>query len=392
MLNYESKQAFSDKFGHYQIGKFKVHSKIEALEISNKTQMPISWHFNDEVFSAQDWTKEPIMSLGDLYQSRARQIRQNYNHVVLFYSGGADSHNMLESFLHAGLEIDEIASFHSLSADGNTASEFNREIFETAIPFVKNLKSTGRLPVSVPHRLIDMGDIITKFCQDINWLDFPYMASTAISINNVARAHLRKYVADWSNIIDQGKRMVFVWGHDKPRIMSEGNRFFLHFMDIFDNCVSTIIQRSPPPGWFDEMFYNTPDFPEIVIKQSHTIKRFLEMCDGDHSWITESVTGLGHTIKYRPDGSYKNVWLTQDAQSMLIYPWFRPDLYYETKPKDIIYSKRDKWFWKDKKISQNYHQVINGLVLKFGDQWLLHDPTKGIRSTRNFRSKKYWLN
>lgn len=379
------------RFGYYQVGDFKIYSKVEALEISQRTNNDITWHYNDEVFSSLDWTKEPIADLGDLYQTRARQIREKYDHVVLFYSGGADSHNMLESFVHAGVKIDEIVSFHSLSADKDKGSEFNKEIFETAIPFVESLKNLQKLPMTVPHRLIDMGEIITKFCQDINWLDFPYMVSSTVSINNVARANLRKYVKDWSDIIDQGKKLVLVWGHDKPRVMSEGPKFFLNFMDIFDNCVSTIIQQARPQGWFDEMFYSTPDLPEIVVKQAHVIKKFLQACDDNHPWVTESVTGLGHAVKYKSDGSWQSIWLTQDAQSMLIYPWFRPELYYESKPLDIIYSKRDRWFWSDKSISQRYHMIVDGMISRFGNQWINQDLQKGTRSTRNFRSKKYWL-
>lgn len=381
----------TDKFGFYLAGDLKVYSKVQALEIHARTGTPVTWHFNDLVFESLDWTKEPESSLDNLYLARARQIRDSYDHVILFYSGGADSHNMLESFVRAGAKIDEIASFHSLSADGDRASEFNREIFETAIPFVESLKKDGRLWSDTLHRLIDMGDIITRFSDEIDWLDFPYMANSSISINNVARAYLRRYVKEWVNLIDQGRRIVLVWGHDKPRVMNEGDRFYLNFMDIFDNCVSTLIQQTTPAGWFDEMFYSTPDMPELVIKQAHVIKRFLENCQPTHPWVTDLITGLGHAVKYRADGSWKSIWLTQDGQSMLIYPWFQPDLYYERKPLDIIYSKRDRWFWRDSVLSYQYHRVVDGLIAQFGDTWLNQDLTKGMRSTRNFRSKRYWL-
>ena len=338
-----------------------------------------------------DWTTEPNTSLADFYMARARQIRENYDHVVLFYSGGADSHNMLESFVHAGVSIDEIVSFHSLAADGDRGSEFNREVFETAVPYVESLKAQQRLPTTTMHRLIDMSNIITRFCRDINWLDFAYMFTSSVSINNVARVYLRKYIKDWADRIAQGQRVVLVWGHDKPRLMHEHDRFFVNFMDIFDNCVSTWTQQTQPAGWFDEMFYSTPDMPELIVKQAHVIKHFLETCDETHPWITTSVTGLGHVVKHRPNGSWQSFWLTQDAQSMLIYPWFRPDLYYESKPKDIIYSKRDRWFWQDSAVSHQYHTVVNGIIAQFGDSWLNQDLSRGLRSTRNFRSKKYWL-
>lgn len=384
-------QNYLDKFGYYRIGDFKVFSKVEALELSKLHNQTISWHFNDEVFSAVDWTQEPDLSLAELYTMRARQIRQKYDHVVLFYSGGADSHNMLQSFVTAGVHIDEIASFHSYSADSDWHSEFNKEIHCTAVPFVNKLKQQGLLNNSTKHRLIDMGEIINKFCQDIDWLDFPYMVSSSMSINNVARAYLRKYIHDWANLIDQGKRLVLVWGHDKPRIMQDQGRFFLNFMDIFDNCVSIWIQQLAPPGWYDEMFYSTPDLPHLVVKQAHAVKKFLQTANENHTWLSSSVTGLGHVIKHRSDGSWVAKWLTQDAQSMILYPWFEPELYYESKPKDIIFSKRDRWFWTDQQISKNYTNVVQALTQSFDTAWLNQDLSQGLRSTKNFRSRRYWL-
>jgi hypothetical protein len=373
------------------VGNLDVFSKVEALELSARINQPISWHYNDEIFDQYDWTQEPEQGLSDLYQERARQIRAQYDHVILFYSGGADSHNMLESFLHAGVDIDEIVSFHSFGADGDRTSMFNREIFETAVPFVKKQKNNNRLKSSVPHTLIDMSEIISKFYADINWLDFPYMFNSTVSINNVARAYLRKYVTEWANLIDQGKKLVLVWGHDKPRILHEDNRFYLNFMDMFDNCISTWTQQNQPAGWFDEMFYSTPDLPELIIKQAHVTKNFLNNCPDTHSYLTTNVSGLGHVVKHKPDGSWQSHWLTQDAQSLLIYPWFDPFLYYDKKASDVIFSPRDTWFWKDTVLSSRYHTTVQGLISKFGDLWLNQIPERKIRATRNFRSKKYWL-
>lgn len=39
-----------DKFGFYQVGKFKTYSKVEAIELSNATAQPVHWNFNDEEF------------------------------------------------------------------------------------------------------------------------------------------------------------------------------------------------------------------------------------------------------------------------------------------------------------------------------------------------------
>jgi hypothetical protein len=378
------------KFGHYRVGTVNMFSKVKALEVSAQINRPVSWHY-DEVFESYDWTQEPKSDLGHLYKQRAQQIQDHYDYIVVFYSGGADSHNMLESFLHAGVHIDEIVSCHSFSADKDRNSRYNKEIFETAIPYVQSLRDQKRLSNDTQHRVIDMSEITMQVVQDINWLDFPYMANSAISINNIARTSLRKYIADWAKLIDQGRKLVLVWGHDKPRIMHDNGRFFLQFLDIFDNCVSPWTQQTCPAGWSDEIFYTTPDLPEIVIKQAHVIKNFLKTCSDSHPYIGEEVSGLGHVVKHQPDGSWKSLWLKQDAQSLLTYPWFDINLYYDKKPRDIIYSTRDIWFWSDNNISKKYHTVINGLVNQFGDTWLNYNSTTGIRATKNFKSKKYWL-
>ena len=63
--------------------------------------------FNDEIFGRHHW-REPIETLDQLYDRRCREIRERYDYVMLSYSGGADSHNILMSFVRQGLHIDEI--------------------------------------------------------------------------------------------------------------------------------------------------------------------------------------------------------------------------------------------------------------------------------------------
>lgn len=382
--NYNMKVNDPYQFGYYQCLNKKFFSKIEAMEYADRYNSSISFHYNDHVFSQQDWHHEPTQTLTELYLQRATQLRSQYDYIVLFYSGGADSHNMLESFVHAGVHIDEIASFHSYAADHDKQSSFNREVFETAVPYVENLKKQKRLSETTQHRLIDQSQLIADFTKQMHWQDFPYLANSTISINNMSRADLRTYVTDWQDIINQGKRLCLIWAHDKPRIHHLNGQFHLFFMDIFDNCVSTKLQHLAHPGYFDEMFYSTPDFPQLVIKQAHVISKFLQTCDINHPYVTKDVTGLGHVMK-----DSQAYWLTQDAQSLIIYPWFDPGLYYEPKPRDILYSQRDRWFWSDQDLSNRYRDCINALVNRWGDRWLNQNPN--LRATRNYRTQNYCL-
>ena len=96
------------KLGFYTIGTSVFESKIQACILANKVLKEMNqsihplrllqWNFNDEVFEAYDWTKEPEKTLDQLYDARARDIREKYDHVIVSYSGGADSHNMLMAF------------------------------------------------------------------------------------------------------------------------------------------------------------------------------------------------------------------------------------------------------------------------------------------------------
>ena len=88
-----------DIYGYYTVGGIKMYSQIEAVEISNKLDLPIKWHFNDEVFSSLDWTVEPTETLAELYKKRCEQLREKYDYLVLYYSGGADSDNILNHFI-----------------------------------------------------------------------------------------------------------------------------------------------------------------------------------------------------------------------------------------------------------------------------------------------------
>ena len=130
--------SYPDKFGYYTVGEKKSYSKLEVLEWGEP-----EWHFNDGVFSAIDWTIEPPFDLWELYKQRVKQIREQYDYVVLMYSGGADSHNVLSSFLEADCKIDEIATFWDYEKSGEKDSYLNAEITRVVIPHIKQLHKDG---------------------------------------------------------------------------------------------------------------------------------------------------------------------------------------------------------------------------------------------------------
>ena len=143
-----------DKFGYYLVGNdIKTYSKVEAVEVSNRLRKPFRWVFNEDVFLNFDWQTEPTEPLEELYAQRAHQIREQYDYIVIWYSGGADSHNVLQSFIKNNIFVDEIAQFHSHDGDKTWDSYLNAEVEKVAIPVTQELLSA--MP-GTKHRVVDL--------------------------------------------------------------------------------------------------------------------------------------------------------------------------------------------------------------------------------------------
>lgn len=375
--------AFRRQFGYYQVGQLTTVSKIEALEWNRRFGSPINYKFNDEEFDCWDWTIEPKQSLTELYQKRAQQIRDKYDYIVLFYSGGADSHNMLMSFVSQGLYIDEICSFGSVHGDGDIGSSFNREVFETARPIAQSIVANNAVYNTTRIRFLDLSDYIIRLLDTVNLEDFMYVANSTVSVNNVARQYIRTWHPEYQQLMEN-KQVCFVWGHDKPRTQHRDGKFGIHFLDINDNCVGPWAQSNL--DWHDELFYSTPAMPEIAIKQAHSIMHWSRNHSTDHAFWTTKVTGLGHCIKHQ-GVDWQAWWITQDGLSSIIYPWFNPLQYYEPKPLNSIYSQRDRWYWKDAVISSKFNCAIDHMRKTWGNSWLKQDHALGTMNTVGFFSK-----
>ena len=94
--------------GYYICDGKEFTSKIQACLHAEKVNKPLSWIFNNHIFEKNDWKTEPVESLDALYDQRACELREKYDYLILSYSGGADSHNILMSFIRQNLLIDEI--------------------------------------------------------------------------------------------------------------------------------------------------------------------------------------------------------------------------------------------------------------------------------------------
>jgi hypothetical protein len=375
-----------DQFGFYVVDDLKYYSKLMAIEAHQATGHHPRWDFNDSVFSLYDWTVEPEASLPDLYRQRAQQLRDKYDYIVLWFSGGADTDNVLHAFLDNGIKLDEVASYINFEATQDKTNYMNNEVFHVAYPVIK--KHQEKHPDLV-HRIIDVCKMqVDYFSQSETKFDWIYEMNAMFNPNNASRVAVREYVPEWKKMIDDGKRVLFLWGADKPRVGLVDGKYCFRFIDIIDNCVSPKVQMLNRPGDYDEFFYWSPDLPELIIKQAHIIKHYLRTATASSQFLTTEKTGLGSTII---DGVEYH--LTTTGVSVLIYPNFI--FYDETqgKPLSIFFTPRDTWFFSlpdDNLARVSWEVGITKLWKMLPDYWK-NDPLDSSKALKQMWSKAYAL-
>jgi len=369
-----------DQFGYYTVGStFKTYSKLQAIEEMQRTGTHLEWHFNQPQYSAYDWTREPTESLDELYRRRAQQIRDSYDYIVLWYSGGADSWCMLDTFLRHGIKIDEISNIVSYEADRNRHSVFNEEIFYTAIPAIEKILETRP---DINHRVVDISKIINEMYlrPDIKY-DYIYNIKGIASANSLARSYIREYVDDYKKIIDSGKRMCFIWGAEKPRLKLIDGKYHTCFIDVFSET-NLRLQSMADHGYYDEWFYWAPDTAPIVAKQSHILMNVMRKTPDDSDWLSNI---SGAHLPQTPGGRY----LRNDIYHTMIYPGWDPGTLVAPKPQNLLLSERDNWFWNQNSATtesvRNAQGGLKELVKRVGDYWLNNtaDLSRGIKGCIN---------
>lgn len=325
---------FQDRFGFYQVGDLKFYSKLEAIECEKKTGKPINWHFNSEVFECYDWSVEPSESLAELYRIRAQQLRDDYDYLVLWLSGGSDSTNILNTFINNDIKLDEVASYVNYDATKSTTGVLNGEIYNQATVLATQAKE--KQP-QLHHRIIDLSKMTVDFYSDKNRLDWIYCMNAHFSPNNVARQNIKLSVPEWRQLFDSGKRVAFIGGIDKPQVININNNYYFRFVDIFiDNLVSPYQQIENRPWEFTEPFYWAPECAKMLIKQGHVIKNFIK--NKSPLLYSTQATGVVQTV----NGNLQYV--DENTISQLIYPDWKLNQW-QAKSPSLITSYRDQWFF-----------------------------------------------
>ena len=388
-----------DSYGYYVYKNQKSHNKYDVITKAERVE-DVKWIYNDEYFSSFDWTKEPVDSLPNLYAARARKLREQYDYVILMYSGGSDSFNILDTFVNYNIKLDEVVHLINYEGSKDKKSFQNKEVFYVAKPKVdalikeKRLLTTSRV-IDITSRSINGFNSKTKF-------DFIHTINNFASPHNQSKTTLYLEVEKWRNLVSSGKKICFLWGGEKPYVNYIDEKWFFYFIDIISlrRQIGNSSEMTGNNGVTNELFYWAPTFEstQIMIKQAHLIKNYFSV-ESNLEYLQTIQYGTGEEITGRfntKNGKIIN--LGGEILKKLIYPnWNSLDCVMLKSPTGSILSSRDSWFWKDV-----YHPstviFLNGIlhfrktIKKCWIQgYIAHNGVIYPKCIRRIESKRYYL-
>jgi len=386
-------------YGYYTYQNKKMLSKFEVMSLAESIN-EVQWHYNDDFFLAQDWKSEPTQSLEQLYAARASYLRNNYDYIILMYSGGSDSHNILDTFAKNNIHLDEIV--HLINYDGSKDKENfqNNEVFKVAYPRTREYIEKYKLKAK--HRVIDYTARAVEFFNEETRFDFVHWLNSFGAPNMHTKAHLFESTVEWKNLVASGKSVCFLWGCDKPWMIERNGRFYIYFMDIIDGAISTREQHTGFFGTTDELFYWAPqyDAAQIIIKQGHIIKNAMSVL-----YFREFM--CSPFIKYKPNTEISVVGYEKNKISYnlggellkrIIYPsWNSKDNVMSKSSTGNFLSERDMWFWNrnDNRSAEIFLNGIEHMGQKIKKTWLTdtieHQGRIFPKRIKKIRSRLYEL-
>jgi hypothetical protein len=312
----------NNKLGYYQVGQEQFTHKVPALIRGTETDTHPEWMFNREVFDQVSWKQEPSETLWELYRQRAQQLRDQYDYLILGYSGGSDSKNILDVFLHFGIKIDEIVTKYSARGMGSdyvpTRDELNYDknaIAEWEFTAKADFEWLAKTHPEIKLTVQDWFDEPDLTLADDWYINRNFMFAPFIE----QRRGLEKL-----DSVYQNKQVGYVMGIDKPRITLDNGRYYIHFIDVAAYGMSpdnTVVGNATI-----EYFYWAPEAEAILRKQAHTIKNHFVQHPEQHKYITWPPTpGI-------PRDVYEGI------VRSLIYPTWETDRFQLNKSTDSLVS------------------------------------------------------
>lgn len=343
--------------GYYTVNGKIFQDKIEAILFANQTKSDIEWSYYNDIFYSIDWSIEPETSLREFYKIRAQQLRDKYDYLIAFVSGGADSSQVVDSFVKNNIKLDEVYAGAPLSGLKNFKPSYNTaasnhisETFYAQLPVLEKIRSSNP---EIKITVNDYFDEILKYKED-DWL---FRSSDWLHPTALARYSLEKF-DHIKKLVDKGKRVAAIYGANKPQVFVSNNVI----MSAIDDLGMNVAKPAFNSLEIDlEPFYTTPDLPLLVVKQSHEVIKYALTPENEKFLkVLKYKATMGHIMTERSlDGKLWNNATYGRAITPVIYPDLDYNYWQSDKPNTMILADHDAWFYDLHKDTRAYKMMIS---------------------------------
>ena len=284
----------NSKYGCWFVNKIPFTSKLEALQYASRNRnLKVYYYFHNHVWETIDKTTLGKIPLTTLYKDRAQQLRDNYSYLVLHYSGGSDSHNILHTFLSNNIKLDEVTvrwpkpliagKFYTPNTQDKSARNSPSEWDFAIKPTLEYLK---QYHPDIKINIVDYGSNLSDRLLDTDHIE------SRIKFTSIARGGLASTL--WhvdpkiESAMSQSKsnNIGHVFGIEKPVLYFKDNAIWFQFMDgVWDTA---IMPRQKLEEKI-EAFYWSPEIPLLPVEQAYQSALWFKHNKEKQTVITEKV-------------------------------------------------------------------------------------------------------
>jgi hypothetical protein len=233
----------------YQVNDKKFYNTYLAHYESFKTGSKVKFSVDQTAYDALNWLNEPEQSIQDLMAQHARRLRNQYDILILHWSGGTDSHTVYNVFRRNNIHIDEIRVIVGNELTPKFPQFFLDWIQANHDDPTTTITKIDVADVNSKQSVIDQSDWIFN-----NVCFMPVFAYSSFEPSDIERNN-HKY---------GGKKWCMISGHEKPDLIFLKDSWYTRFEDK--------AMRQTMNPYVENFFLE----PMINLKQSHLLKQAIK--------------------------------------------------------------------------------------------------------------------
>jgi hypothetical protein len=240
---------------HWIVGQQRYTNQFDTWQAVSRTGQPARFCLYEDAFDSLDWTQDPAESWDQLMRIRCIQLRQKYKNLKLLYSGGRDSHCILQAFIKNQIPIDELLIVN-YSRNPVRSAEYANWIRPMAHRY---LQHNPRAKITT----LTIGVEDYKKWYNETWSE----NSSATTMRGLFQPSDYTWMIEQQCSIDHSSTGIMC-GLEKPDLVVQDNKLFATnrddpFLHYFNNL--SIM----------DFFYISPDLPELHLKQTWLMVNYI---------------------------------------------------------------------------------------------------------------------